>query len=57
MGAKKKLVIIPAFNEEENILQTIADIKENAPDFDYIVINDCSRDGTLEICKKIRSMF
>lgn len=52
MGTKKKLVIIPAFNEEENILQTIADIKENAPDFDYIVINDCSRDSTLEICKK-----
>lgn len=52
METKKKLVIIPAFNEEENILQTIADIKENAPDFDYIVINDCSRDSTLEICKK-----
>lgn len=49
---KKKLVIIPAFNEEKNILQTIKDIKENAPDFDYVVINDCSRDSTLEICKK-----
>lgn len=49
---KKKLVIIPAFNEEECILQTIKDIQENAPEFDYIVINDCSRDSTLEICKK-----
>ena len=45
----KKLIIIPAYNESESILDTIADIKKNASDFDYIVINDCSKDNTLEI--------
>lgn len=48
----RKLVIIPAFNERDSIVNTILDIKENAPDFDYIVINDCSTDDTLQICKK-----
>lgn len=48
----KKLIIIPAYNEEENIVNTVKDIKENAKDFDYIVINDCSKDSTLEVCRK-----
>ena len=48
----KKLVIIPAFNEEGNLENTIKDIKENAPDFDYVIINDCSTDDTLKICKR-----
>lgn len=48
----KKLIIIPAYNESENIVGTVRDIEENAPDFDYIIINDCSTDNTLEICKQ-----
>lgn len=28
------------------------DIKIHAPDFDYVVINDCSTDETLNICRK-----
>lgn len=48
----KKLVIIPAFNESESILRTVQDIKEHAPGFDYVVINDCSTDNTLQVCRK-----
>lgn len=48
----KKLVIIPAFNEEGNLEKTILDIKENAPAFDYVIINDCSTDGTLAMCRR-----
>lgn len=48
----KKLVIIPAFNEEGNLEKTIQDIRENAPDFDYVIINDCSTDGTLAMCRR-----
>jgi len=47
----KKLVIIPAFNESGSIEKTISDIVSNAPDFDYLVVNDCSTDNTLEILK------
>lgn len=48
----KKLVIIPAFNESANLVSVIADIKANAPGFDYIIINDASTDNTKEICEK-----
>ena len=50
----KKLVIIPAFNEEGNLEKTIEDIKTNAPDFDYIIVNDCSTDETLAMCRRYR---
>ena len=48
----KKLIIIPAYNESANIENTVKDIVTNAPDFDYVIINDCSTDDTLEICER-----
>lgn len=48
----KKLVIIPAYNEAGSIEKTIKDIQENAPEFDYVIINDCSTDDTLEVCRR-----
>lgn len=48
----KKLVIIPAYNEAGNIVKTVTDVVENAPGFDYVIINDCSKDNTLEICRE-----
>lgn len=46
----KSIVIIPAYNEEKSIEKTVADIRENAPEFDYVIVNDCSRDNTLKVC-------
>lgn len=48
----KKLVIIPAYNEQGGIEKTVWDILEHAPGFDYVVVNDCSSDHTLEVCEK-----
>ncbi|MCD8098727.1 MAG: glycosyltransferase family 2 protein [Lachnospiraceae bacterium] len=48
----KKLVIIPAFNESGNIFHAVADIREHAPDFDYVIVNDCSTDVTLRLCRE-----
>ncbi len=48
----KKLIIIPAYNESESILDVIKDIENNAPGYDYVVINDASLDNTKEICEK-----
>ncbi len=54
MDNQKRLVIIPAFNEEENIVRTVEDIIQNAPSFDYVIINDYSWDRTAEICRAHR---
>lgn len=51
---KKILLIIPAYNEEDNILKTYQTIinynKKNKTNYDVIVINDGSKDRTGEIC-------
>ena len=41
----KKLIIIPAYNEAENIVETGTQILENARDVDYVIINDCAVDN------------
>ena len=43
----KVLIIIPAYNEGENIERVVTTIKQNCPQYDYLVINDGSRDITL----------
>ena len=48
----KTLVIIPAFNESASIVKTVKDIEDNAPGFDYIIINDCSTDNMKQICRE-----
>lgn len=47
----KKIVIIPAYNEQDSIERTVKDILENAEGFDYVIVNDCSTDDTLEVCR------
>ena len=48
----KVLLIIPAYNEAGNIEKVVKDLKNNANDVDYVIINDASKDNTLEICQK-----
>ena len=48
----KVLAIVPAYNEEGSLLATINELTSVAPDFDYVVVNDGSRDGTLKLCRE-----
>ena len=48
----KKIIIIPAYNEEENIEKTVNAIQKSAQGFDYVIINDCSIDNTRKICEE-----
>ncbi|WP_368133862.1 glycosyltransferase family 2 protein [Collinsella bouchesdurhonensis] len=47
----KVLAIIPAYNEEGSLQNTIEELKAVAPEVDFIVINDGSTDSTGEICR------
>lgn len=46
----KVLAIIPAYNEEANIVSTVEDLRRNAPGVDYVVVDDGSRDATRDLC-------
>lgn len=48
----KCLIIIPAYNESESIERVVDNLRENYPQYDYVVINDGSADQTAEICRK-----
>lgn len=50
----KLLVIIPAYNEEANIVRTVNDLQEAARicRFDYLVVVDGSTDHTREVCMR-----
>ena len=48
----KVLVIIPAYNEAENIKRVVDNLIENYPQYDYVVVNDGSKDETKNICRE-----
>ena len=48
----KCLLIIPAYNEAENIEKVVNSIVQDYPQYDYIVVNDGSKDDTESICIK-----
>ena len=48
----KVLVIIPAYKEEKSIERVVDNLVVNYPEYDYVVINDGSRDNTAAICRR-----
>ena len=42
----KVLVVIPAYNEGQNIKKVIDELKKDLDYADILVINDCSKDNT-----------
>tara|TARA_B110000037_G_C17115616_1_gene503621 strand:+ start:1122 stop:1832 length:711 start_codon:yes stop_codon:yes gene_type:complete len=52
---KKTLIIIPTYNEFDNILPLIDSIKKLQPNCDILIIDDNSEDGTGNLIEKIKS--
>lgn len=48
----KTLIIIPAYNEEASLGNTVAKLMAAVPDADFLVVNDGSSDGTVQICRE-----
>lgn len=48
--AMRKLIIIPAYNEDSSLKTLIVNIQKLCPSYDYIIINDGSSDNTKELC-------
>lgn len=54
---KRVLLIIPAYNEEENISRVVDNLLEHFPQYDYVVVNDGSRDNTRKILHRKRYRY
>ncbi|WP_251197731.1 glycosyltransferase family 2 protein [Anaerotardibacter muris] len=48
----KTLLIIPAYNEEESLKKTVDSVLAKAPEVDFLIVNDGSRDGTVQVCRE-----
>jgi len=53
----RQIIIIPTYNEKENIEKIIRAIREQEVDFHILVIDDGSPDGTAAIVKSLQSEF
>ena len=47
----KLLIVIPAYNEEDSIVPVVEELTTQYPQYDYVVVNDGSRDKTAAICR------
>ncbi len=47
----KLLIVIPAYNEQDNIVRVVTELAEHYPQYDYVVVNDGSRDRTAALCR------
>ena len=52
-----KLIIIPTYNEKENIEKIILKVFSLEIDFDILIVDDGSPDGTADIVKKIQKSY
>ena len=48
----KILVIIPCYNEEATIVDTVERLRATCPEVDFLVINDCSTDRSAELLER-----
>src|SRR5699024_9591716 len=48
----KILVMIPCYNEEENLERVVERLRESCPEVDFLIIDDCSTDGSRALCEK-----
>ena len=46
------LIVIPAYNESENIVRVIQELRTVAPAYDYVIVNDGSSDETAALCRR-----
>lgn len=57
MAIKEKLVIIPTYNEKENIERMIDKVVSLPGDFNLLIVDDGSPDGTAQIVKDLQLKY
>lgn len=53
----KALVVVPTYNERENVAQLIPAIFQSTPDVEILVVDDNSPDGTQEVVRQLQRSY
>ena len=53
----RAVVIVPTFNEAENIKRFLTQVRQDAPNTDILVVDDNSPDGTSQIAKEVAAQL
>lgn len=53
----KTLLVIPAYNEEESLKSTIDSLRLVNSEVNFLIVNDGSKDGTVEVCRDNKYPF
>lgn len=48
----KVLIIVPAYNEDQNLYRVVKHLVDTCPQYDYVIVDDGSSDRTKEICEQ-----
>jgi len=48
----KRLLVIPARDEEASLPEVLAAVREHCPDYDVVVVDDASEDGTAGVARR-----
>ncbi|MCJ7670926.1 MAG: glycosyltransferase [Acidimicrobiia bacterium] len=49
----RTLIVVPTYNEADNIDQMLRLVRKAAPDHDILVVDDSSPDGTAELVEAV----
>src|SRR5438309_1663296 len=52
-AVRRVLVAVPAYNEETTIARVVSDIRAAVPEFDLLIVDDASTDGTAAIVRAL----
>ena len=57
MKMSDSLVIIPTYNEKENVVKMLETVMALEPLLDVLIVDDGSPDGTADLVKSVASKF
>ncbi|HEX7313528.1 MAG TPA: polyprenol monophosphomannose synthase [Pyrinomonadaceae bacterium] len=53
MNSERTLIVVPTYNERENVARLVAELFEVAPDADVCLLDDASPDGTADYAEEL----
>src|SRR5919202_6312786 len=53
MNDERTLIVVPTYNERENVARLLAELFEVAPDADVCLLDDASPDGTADRAEEL----